>query len=232
MLLLSMCNNRDKHSDALVASYPFNGNASDASGFGNDGEVFGPSLTEDRFGKPSSAYFFDGVFDFITIPDASEFTSPTKTVEFWFKKTNDPSKTTGDGLIWKSFNTSAVRDYSFMLTRESPSFGLYNAVSNGSAASVYTWMDKPILADQWYHVVGVIDTHSNSLYVNGEHVVTVPHNGKVINHGAPISIGKASVNSLSTRYFKGTIDDIKIYNYILSDSEIFESYSHGGWPID
>lgn len=232
ILLLSMCNTQDKHVDALVAYYPFNGNASDASGFGNDGEVFWATLTEDRFGNPNSAYAFDGDFDFITIPDDPKFTSATKTIEFWFNKTDDPSKTTGDGLIWKSFNTSAIRDYSFMLTREAGSFGLYNAVSNGSEASVYTWADTQIYEGRWYHVVGVINTHSNSLYVNGEHVVTIPHNGKVINHGAPISIGKASVNSLSTRYFKGKIDDVKIYNYVLSDSEIFESYSSGGWPID
>ncbi|MEQ9264698.1 MAG: LamG-like jellyroll fold domain-containing protein [Balneolaceae bacterium] len=217
--------------DTLVAHYPFNGDASDSSGFGNDGQVFGPLLAEDRFGNLNSAYAFDGLNDYIEISDDLVFTSITKTIEFWFNKTNDPTKTTGDGLIWKSFGTSAIRDYSFMLTREEGSFGFYNAVSNGSDASVYTWMDSPIYADRWYHIVGIVDTSSNSLYVNGEHIVTVEHDGEVINHGAPITIGKASVNSLSTRFFKGSIDDIKIYNYVLSDSAIIASFTKGDWPL-
>lgn len=47
-------------SDGLVACYPFNGNANDESGNGNDGTVYGAILAEDRFGNPNSAYYFDG----------------------------------------------------------------------------------------------------------------------------------------------------------------------------
>ena len=45
--------------DGLVAYYPFNGNADDESGNGNDGIVYGATLTEDRFGNTDSAYYFD-----------------------------------------------------------------------------------------------------------------------------------------------------------------------------
>ena len=44
----------------LVAYYPFNGNANDESDFINHGTVFGASPTNDRFGKPESAFYFDG----------------------------------------------------------------------------------------------------------------------------------------------------------------------------
>ena len=50
----------------LVAHYPFNGNANDESGNGNDGTVVGATLTTDRFGSPNSAYSFDGVDDYIS----------------------------------------------------------------------------------------------------------------------------------------------------------------------
>jgi hypothetical protein len=46
--------------DGLVAWYPFNGNANDESGNGNDGEVTGAISHEDRFGNSSSALAFDG----------------------------------------------------------------------------------------------------------------------------------------------------------------------------
>jgi hypothetical protein len=58
-------------SDGLVAYYPFNGNANDASGNGNNGIVVGATLTADRFGNPNSAYSFNGTSDYIRVPNSS-----------------------------------------------------------------------------------------------------------------------------------------------------------------
>jgi len=57
--------------DGLVAYYPFNGNANDESGNGNDGTVTGAALTADRFGNPNSAYSFDGINDIIEVSHSS-----------------------------------------------------------------------------------------------------------------------------------------------------------------
>ena len=46
--------------NGLVAYYPFNGNANDATGNGNNGTVHGAVLTTNRFGDVNSAYLFDG----------------------------------------------------------------------------------------------------------------------------------------------------------------------------
>ncbi|MBN2000041.1 hypothetical protein JW935_20990, partial [candidate division KSB1 bacterium] len=51
----------------LIAWYPFSGNVLDKSGNNNHGEVNGPILVSDRFGNPNSAYYFDGVDDYIQI---------------------------------------------------------------------------------------------------------------------------------------------------------------------
>jgi len=55
----------------LVAYYPFNGNANDASGNGNNGIVNGATLTADRFGNPNSAYSFNGASDYIRVPNSN-----------------------------------------------------------------------------------------------------------------------------------------------------------------
>ena len=73
--------------DSLVAYYPFNGNANDESGNGNDGVVNGATLTTDRFGNVNSAYSFDGVDDWINapnsgLPDADESRTLTAWVKF------------------------------------------------------------------------------------------------------------------------------------------------------
>jgi hypothetical protein len=52
--------------NGLVAYYPFNGNANDATGNGNNGTVVGATLATDRFGNPNSAYSFDGASDYIS----------------------------------------------------------------------------------------------------------------------------------------------------------------------
>ncbi len=45
-------------SDGLVAYYPFNGNANDASGSGNNGTVSGATLTANKDGDADKAYEF------------------------------------------------------------------------------------------------------------------------------------------------------------------------------
>ena len=49
----------------LVAWYPFDGNASDMSGNGNNGTVYGATLSTDRHGQANKAYSFDGVDDWV-----------------------------------------------------------------------------------------------------------------------------------------------------------------------
>ena len=49
--------------NGLVGWWPFNGNANDESGNGNNGTVNGATLTSDRFGTNNKAYLFDGVDD-------------------------------------------------------------------------------------------------------------------------------------------------------------------------
>ena len=53
--------------NGLVGWWPFNGNANDESGNGNNGTVNGATLTSDRFGVANKAYSFDGVNDYILI---------------------------------------------------------------------------------------------------------------------------------------------------------------------
>ena len=46
--------------DGLLGYWPFNGNANDESGNGNNGTVTGATLNSDRFGINGKAYNFDG----------------------------------------------------------------------------------------------------------------------------------------------------------------------------
>jgi hypothetical protein len=65
----------------LIACYPFNSNAVDATGNGNNGIVSGASLTTDRFGKANSAYNFDGNSYISVSPD--QFKNQSYTYATW-----------------------------------------------------------------------------------------------------------------------------------------------------
>lgn len=59
--------------DNLVVYCRFDGNANDESGNGNDGMVHGAILAPDRVDNLNSAFRFDGIDDFIEVPDTASF---------------------------------------------------------------------------------------------------------------------------------------------------------------
>ena len=67
MILMVICclNLTADFNEGLVAHYPFNGNANDESGNGNNGIVYGATLTVDRFGNTNKAYDFNGSTTYI-----------------------------------------------------------------------------------------------------------------------------------------------------------------------
>ncbi|MFW9930969.1 MAG: hypothetical protein ACFFD1_16390, partial [Candidatus Thorarchaeota archaeon] len=83
--LKSLQENSNLYSAGLVAYYPFNGNAKDESGNGNDGVIIGASATKDRFGTRNSAYSFDGVDDYIEVADSRSLNFTNSfTISAWY----------------------------------------------------------------------------------------------------------------------------------------------------
>ena len=71
--------------NGLVAYYPFNGNANDASGVNINGSPFNAVLSADRFGNTNSAYSFNGVDSVIAPVGNFNPVAGSFTVTVWFK---------------------------------------------------------------------------------------------------------------------------------------------------
>ena len=71
--------------EGLIAYYPFNGNANDESGNGNDPEVQGAALTADRHGKDAATYRFDGESHISVLVKNLPVENSARTVTCWFK---------------------------------------------------------------------------------------------------------------------------------------------------
>jgi len=76
--------------NGLVGWWPFNGNANDESGNGNNGTVNGAILTTDRFGNDGKAYSFDGVSNYILVNNSFVYDA------YFLKK--------GDIIQFKNYN--------------------------------------------------------------------------------------------------------------------------------
>ena len=75
----------------LVGWWPFNGNANDESGNGNNGTVYGATLTTDRFGNGNQAYSFDAAQNnYFGIPHNASLnfqSNNTISISIWIKST-------------------------------------------------------------------------------------------------------------------------------------------------
>jgi len=71
-------------SSGLVAYLPLNGNANDVSGNGNSGILYGyPISTSDIFLRPNCAIGFDGINDYIALPNANSLQTQNITLSMW-----------------------------------------------------------------------------------------------------------------------------------------------------
>ena len=78
----------------------------------------------------------------------------------------------------------------------------------------------------WYHVVGVWDGTTLTLYVNGVSVATnVPGAVPATGTGGDLGIG---TEITQPRYFNGVIDDARVYNRALSAADVMTLYTSTG----
>lgn len=207
--------------DGLVARYDLNGNANDSSGFGNHGAVAGPILTSDRFGSPNSAYSFDGVDDYIQIPESTAFDSFAFSISLWFRAESFPVQ--AGMLISKGQNNFEIHTAAEEFTGLSAMKFLPRFVAEGVTMDWYTPADVYGLG-QWTHVVGVYNPGVDiQLYVNG---IDVPLSGPNDLFNAPDNLLDARLGSRTdgTLFFHGDIDDVRIYDRVLSASEVSELF--------
>jgi uncharacterized repeat protein (TIGR03806 family) len=195
----------------LVARYAFEGDATDSTGNGNNGTLTGnPPFVAGRIG--SQAINFNGVNQYATVPISIR---TNFTIAFWVNTTASTTGTvwtTGLGII--SADVAGVaNDFGIsLIVNGEVSFGVGNP--NTSLASTASINDG-----QWHHVA-VTRTSSTGLmivYVDG--IQNGATNGPTVARTAPTAIRIGGILS-GGGFFPGTIDDVRIYNTVLSAAEI------------
>lgn len=207
--------------NGLIAWWSFQGNANDVSGNGHNGTVYGASLTEDRFGNPNSAYYFDGINDYIDIGGGVKPGMPL-TVSTWVRLDNP---VTGGPVFRNDYVNGGSNRYGVQLyvADEYMDAAMYEGFSapwnrRGSLS------EEPDADSGTWHLATAVFVSINDirLYWDGE-PITGTYHGE--GSGLSYSSGNGALGhtygagGVST-YFNGAIDDVLVYNLALTDAEI------------
>jgi len=209
----------------LIAHYLFHGNAHDSAGNRNDGIVYGATLTKDRLGNQNGAYYFDGIDDFIIVPDDDNLspTDNTLTIAIWAKIYYP-----GNRFFLYKGDSQFNREYSMGIRLDSlASFGINN--QGGFHSDQFGVGSVSILEeDTWYHIVGTWDGRNHKIYINGLLENSTTPQVEIGNYDSDLYIG--SYGGEITQYaIHAVIDDIRIYNKVLSDAEVYELFISTEW---
>jgi hypothetical protein len=180
----------------------------DRSGKANTGTISG--ATRSTAGKFGGALSFDGVNDWVTVPDANSLDlTAGMTLEAWVR----PSAT---GTVWR---TTLLKESSAGLV-----YGLYaNTNTQRPSGHVFTSLETDIRGtatvplNVWTHLATTYDGSVLRLYVNGVQVSTGAVSGSIATSANALRIGG---NSIWNEWFKGLIDEVRVYDRALTAAQV------------
>ena len=206
----------------LLGWYPFRGDAADASGNANNGSVTGATLTSDRFGVAQRAYAFNGSDQSVRLSGSSPLNS-SRTLSLWVL----PGANSGYGMPILTGGNSGAADFLGVGATSGPcNFG-------ANRLYLHHWgqacLDSTVTLSSgtWNHIAVVYDDSASgtlTFYRNGTKAASVAGNL----HDYEIStllLGGNNLSGLTTKpAFKGSLDELTVYNRALNDAELLSLY--------
>jgi hypothetical protein len=205
----------------LVAQYSFSGNANDTTGANNGTLVGAPAYTTDRHGSANSAILLNGSTQYMQLPNEPTFEFTSFTIYAIFCAASFPGSDLM--LVGKPPATAGFGTYSLFLQ----TVGAVTELSYAhdlAAGGNYSAGNQALSAGQWYQ--GAITYDGVASTLTGYNAGAVGYTLTAV--GAPAQNTNAALIGASTAltaYFNGAIDEVLIYNRVLSAAEITQAYT-------
>lgn len=200
----------------LVAYYPFNGNANDESGSGNHATTNTAILTSDRYNQSNSAYTFNGTTRILAPTNNLPIGNSDRTISVWV---HSPNFGQGNKMFvgWGTPGSPNLR---------MSALGIGHSFSTNKKPFFWGWgadlvAVTPLNDNNWNHVACVFNNGVMKIYINGQ---LDNYTNLTINTPPNTTLHIGWFNSTLSG-FNGSIDDIRIYNRALTDSEILGLYN-------
>jgi len=210
----------------LFAWYPFNNTGGEFSGSGvSSASVYNISSTADRNGHTDEAYLFDGTDSYLKIADNPNLNlnGTDFTINIWIKLDNYGGPY-GSAIIDKRGVGPAngwMLSVSNSATKNVASAGLVTFIPGSTDAFA---VDTTVLSiNTWYMITVMYNSAQKqcSMYINGVLNSVTNINPPAASTIADIYIGRDNIADTSQSYFfKGSMDDLRIYTRTLSVSEL------------
>lgn len=214
-----------RSSSGLVAEWRFDewsGNVvEDSSGNGNDGVIHGATRVEGKFGR---ALNFDGINDYIEIPDSPGLDiTGNISIETWIRLNSLPGMCCPH-IINKAQHLGEEWDGNYWLALNPDGRWTFSFAPSGQNA-IDHWSSGALRTGQWYHIVITFDESRDEIkyYVNGALDNSFHETNVMVTDNFPIWIG-GRFTKLNDLFINSTIDSVSIYNRTLSDDEIQSHY--------
>jgi hypothetical protein len=222
----------------LAGLWHLDGNLLDASGNGNNGTLQGGATFTNnfKFGESGSpgAISLDGVSGYIDIPNSPSLNITNQiTVEAWVKMPDyDEGKmdVVSKGYFQSSFalGTSSLSSADCINAGPGPHAFMFVVTTGYLVQAHQVCGDSVLTLGAWHHLVGTYDADSGdiSVYVDGVLDGDSPLGGygSLRESDEDVQIGNAPGASA---FFQGSIDEVRIWNRVLSPQEIMASAQAG-----
>jgi hypothetical protein len=204
----------------IVAWWQAENDARDALG-AHDGTLQGGAAFVD--GKVGRAFSFDGTTQYVSVPQSAALQPRTGiTLEGWVYAKGFPSGYAGIAGTWDD-NTGANRTYLFWVLGQtmefivSPDGGSYQRVTDVA----------PFPTDQWVYVAATYDGTTMRLYRDGVEVASVASPGQIAVNDKAFLIGRTEGGSVGPNFWKGSIDELSVYDHALTAPELAAIHAAG-----
>ena len=210
----------------LAAYYPFTGNANDSSGNGNNGTINGCTLTSDRFGNNNSAYNFNGISNYISVANSSSLniTGNQISICYWIKFNPLLNDLNDKGISKGGYDLGSGYELD-MNNNTLVSGGIH---FNGAYGG-YLVNNINQFGNKWIHVAASFNYGTCNIYINGiiqSSISTGNVFRNIVQNNYPLLIGTRTPGNSYVGYLNGQMDEVRIYNRALTQSEITYLATH------
>lgn len=184
------------------------------------GSISGASWSND--GKIAKALNFDGSDDYVQITNSAIDGLRTITVSGWIYL---------DGYGENSNGRFFQKNLGFAFYPASPGYMIFEGRQWGDTYGQWQTASGTITTGRWIHVAATYDANSLAndpkIYINGVSFPVTENQTPVGDWFAETEDAYIGSEASTTRSFDGKIDEVKIYNYVLSDAQVRTDFNQG-----